>query len=180
MKNNVNQIQNNPKISTTKKTIHVGPGEQAIVPDPGVLMAKLRTANYLKTKGRMVEAEDEYTAVLQLQPECQEATQGLVEIDRRKQEMRQAFAQSLRQACSRCPEGHQLELSRGYMGDWTCDVCGEGGSKEGWRCQEDKRWGRGGECDFDVCSGCRQEYKVSGGGREEEVGGYYRLTLNLT
>ena len=87
------------------------------------------------------------------------------------------MAQSLGQACSRCPEGHKLELS-GEDRPWTCDVCGEGRSEEGWRCQEDKRWGRGGECDYDVCSGCRQEYKVSGGGREEEVGGYSRLTLN--
>ena len=36
----------------------------------------------------MTEAEEVYSTVLQLQPDCQEATQGrgLVEIDRRKQE----------------------------------------------------------------------------------------------
>ena len=89
------------------------------------------------------------------------------------------IALSLGQACSSCPEGHQLELSGEDKGGWTCDVCGEGRSEEGWRCEEDKRLGRGGECDYDVCSGCRQEYKVSGGGREE-VRVYSRLTLYQT
>jgi hypothetical protein len=192
-------------------------------------------ADSLKTQGRLTKAEEVYSIVLQIQPDCQEATEGLVEIDRRrkeyekvvkinkrKQEMRkaialslagveqqqplqgpeeeilkqatalspqeierrkhvvgQAIALSLGQACSSCPEGHQLELSGEDKGGWRCDVCGEGRSEEGWRCEEDKRWGRGGECDYDVCSGCRQEYKVSGGGREE-VRVYSRLTLYQT
>ena len=168
--------------------VNAGPGEPVFHPELDNLMAGLmnvgmRLADKLKTQGHMNEADVAYRAVLQLQPDCpvltQETTQGLVEIERRKQEMRQAVALSLSQACSSCPEGHQLELSGEDKGGWRCDVCGEGRSEEGWRCQEDKRWGRGGECDYDVCSGCRQEYKVSGGGREEEeVGGYSRSTLN--
>ena len=102
------------------------------------------------------------------------------EMVRRKHVVGQAMAQSLGQACSSCPDGHQLELSGEGKGYWACDVCGEAGREEGWRCQEHVIWGRGGECDYDVCSGCRQEYKVSGGRREEEVGGYSRLTLHQT
>ena len=72
-----------------------------------------------------------------------------------------------------------MELSGEGGRGWTCDVCGESRTGEAWRCQEDKRRGRGGRCDYDVCSGCRQEYKVSRGGREkEEEDLYSRLTLN--
>ena len=48
--------------------------------------------------------------------------------------------------------------------DWICDLCG--GDKAGtvWRCSQDKRWGQGGGCDYDVCTGCALEYQVGGGG----------------
>ena len=72
------------------------------------------------------------------------------------------------QACSCCLEGHQLEPSGEEEGDWICDVCNESRTGEAWRCQEDKTRGRGGRCDYDVCSGCRLKYKVvAGGGREK-------------
>ena len=67
------------------------------------------------------------------------------------------------QACRNCPEGHQLELSREYKGDWVCDVCGKERNEEGWRCPEHMIWVREGKCNYDVCDGCRQAYKVSEG-----------------
>ena len=40
-------------------------------------------------------------------------------------------------------------------------------------------WGRAGKCNYDVCDGCRQEYKVSRNEREkEEVKFSNRLTLD--
>ena len=59
---------------------------QVILRDPAVIISRLKKASVLKTQGKMMEAEEAYRAVLQLQPDCQEATHGLVEIDKRKQE----------------------------------------------------------------------------------------------
>ena len=62
-----------------------------------------------------------------------------------------------------CPEGHPLLLG-GETGEfgWTCDLCGESKAKneKPWKCEENKMWGRGGSCDYDVCSACMDKYKV--------------------
>ena len=73
-----------------------------------------------------------------------------------------------------------MELSGEGGRDWICDVCGEEGTGEAWRCTEDKRWGRGGRCDYDVCSGCRQEYKVSRWKWTGEAQACFRWTLPRT
>ena len=45
-------------------------------------------------------------------------------------------------------------------------MCGKrkAGTEGGWRCSQDKRWGQGGGCDYDVCTGCVKEHEVGGGG----------------
>jgi hypothetical protein len=60
------------------------------------------------------------------------------------------------QGGARCPEGHPLVLVPGSENGWLCDLCGEHkpGEEAAWRCGEDRRWGRGGGCDYDVCQGC--------------------------
>ena len=65
-------------------------------------------ADSLKTQGRWTRAKEVYSIVLQIHPDCQEKTEGLVDIDRRrkeyekvvkinkrKQEMREAISLSL-------------------------------------------------------------------------------------
>ena len=61
-----------------------------------------------------------------------------------------------------CEEGHVLALAEGSLTRWLCDLCGEKreGTVAAWRCSEDKRQGRGGSCDYDVCTECVHRYKV--------------------
>ena len=58
------------------------------------------------------------------------------------------------QGGARCPEGHPLVLVPGGGSGWSCDLCGESKAEAAWRCGEDRRWGRGGGCDYDVCQDC--------------------------
>ena len=62
-----------------------------------------------------------------------------------------------------CPAGHILHLGEeNREGSWKCDLCGLSKSKTvaAWTCGEDRRWGRGGACDYDVCSACMDSYQV--------------------
>ena len=67
-----------------------------------------------------------------------------------------------------CPEGHTLALTEGSLNWWWCDLCGEERERTeaAWRCSEDRRQGRGGSCDYDVCTDCvhRQQVSVRGVG----------------
>ena len=62
-----------------------------------------------------------------------------------------------------CPEGHLLALAEGSLKRWWCDLCEEERERTeaAWRCSEDKRQGRGGSCDFDVCTSCVHRHQVS-------------------
>ena len=60
--------------------------------------------------------------------------------------------------------GHAMELSDGSENQlWNCDLCGrhsvDGEKVQAWRCLQDIR--SGGGCDFDICTRCIEEYKVS-------------------
>jgi len=60
-----------------------------------------------------------------------------------------------------CFQGHPLRLGPATS-KWRCNVCkvhSEGG--ESWRCQEDKRQGGGGSCDYDCCTQCMANQGVS-------------------
>ena len=65
-----------------------------------------------------------------------------------------------------CPEGHILALTED-MYKWRCDMCGDEGSclvemkVASWRCSEDWRQDRGGDCEYDLCTDCVLKYQVS-------------------
>ena len=72
-----------------------------------------------------------------------------------------------------CPEGHILALTEGSLVWWWCDLCGEERERTeaAWRCSEDWRQGRGGSCDFDVCTDCVYRHQ-----EEEEEAALCALT----
>ena len=54
-----------------------------------------------------------------------------------------------------CLKGHQLLHSTATQ-IWICDGCkiAYNIGEIAWRCKEDKRWGQGGKCNYDVCFWC--------------------------
>ena len=64
-------------------------------------------------------------------------------------------------AGNNCPQVSKSSSSiHGSQASYNGYNNGQGGA---WRCDKDKRWRRGGTCDFDVCVTCMAKYQVGVG-----------------